>query len=462
MKKIIYLVSMLAFSASFSLSQTVTFGPVNELGNDTIPFIPPVIIPGPGSGPLPSGITCNGTYSLRMDDGSTGNSISHATSVWSNSHTIDLTSSFETKFRIRFGDVNNAADGITFTLHRDPDGLTALENGGGHLGVSNFVSGTTGPWGTGISPSINVEFDIFDNGVGNEDIDTTHVAISYDGELATPMIGPSAIELTDSTWHDVIIKWDVCTDSGLIVRLDGRIIAQLQDDIVNNVFGGNPSGIFFGFTSATQNENTTHDLCFISHEVIHCNCEDIDNPTILLFSPICALGQNCVGVTYTVDQSTTPSIMIDWGDGTVTTGATNTHIYPSGGAYTIRVIAQYHLLSDPMNCCIKTAEKTVRFRRTLDGEKGFPSQGLKSGMIKQSGSAFPNPVNKGESLTLNLPNGETGNISVYHVSGSKIMDVLNPSESKKLEILIPLSMNSGIYLIRFENKEMEPIKFIVE
>lgn len=451
MKKIIYLVSMLAFSASFSLSQTVTFGPVNELRT-------------PGVGALPSTLNCTGSYSLRMDNGIDTN-LNQATSVWSNSHTIDLRSSFETKFRIRFGDVHDAADGITFTLHRDPAGLTVIENGGGHLGVSNwapFVAGTANVWGTGITPSVNVEFDIFDNGVGNEDIDTSHVAISYDGELIDPQVGPSPIGLTDSTWHDVIIKWDVCTDSGLVVRLDGRIIAQLQDDIVNNVFGGNPSGIFFGFTSATANLNTTHDLCFISHEVIHCNCEDIDNPTMLLFSPICALGQNCVGVTYTVDQSTAPSVMIDWGDGTVTLGTDNTHIYANGGSYTIRVIAQYHLLSDPMNCCIKTAEKTVRFRRPLGEDKGFPSKGFKSGMIKQSGSAFPNPVNKGESLTLTLPTGKTGNISVCHISGSKVMDIANPNESKKVEIPVPLTINSGVYVIRFENKEMKSLKFIVE
>jgi PKD repeat protein len=157
--------------------------------------------------------------------------------------------------------------------------------------------------------------------------------------------------------------------------------------------------------------------------------------------------------------------MIDWGDGTVTTGVNNTHIYTNSGTYTIRVIAQYHLLSDPMNCCIKSTTKTVTFRSTSTGGGiGSPtnSGGAKSGLIQKSSNAFPNPIRKGERLTLSLSNGKTGNISIHSITGNKVMDIVNPTDSKTIKLTIPLSLKTGMYLVQFENKEIEPIKFMVD
>jgi len=106
--------------------------------------------------PNPSALNCNGIYGLRMDDGLGGNG-EEATAVWCNSNTIDLNQSFDIEFDIRFGNVGQA-DGMTFTLQRQ--GLNAIAGGGGYLGVTNNWNG-----GGGITPSVNVEFDIFNNGV---------------------------------------------------------------------------------------------------------------------------------------------------------------------------------------------------------------------------------------------------------------------------------------------------------
>ena len=433
MKKTYFVLLILVLSTTTLFSQTFT-APL------TLGF------PNPNN---PIDFGCDGDYSLQLDDGidPPGNR-ADATAIWCNSHTIDLTESFTTVFNIRFADLTEA-DGIVFSIQRE--GLSAINGGGGHLGVADT-------WSTGISPSVNVEFDIWDNGIANTDIAEDHVAISYNSNLSNPEVAPSAISMTNNTWHNVVVNWNSC-DNTLTVTMDGTEIASLTDDLTNSVFGGDPTGIIFGFTSATQNSNTSHDLCFISHRTGPCSCEEIAEPTLDLFSPLCAPEDCCIGASLYSNSTVPYTVVYDWGDGT--TSYDNTHQYTSDGTYTVTAILQYQLLGDPLACCTKTVEQvaTMRCRGELEGKSPRTSIEIIDGATKAT--LYPNPVQKGTILTLELTENKfNGQFSVYSIEGTKIMDISSDSDAV-LTVNIPMDMASGMYFIKSSNDEIEPLKFYV-
>ena len=336
MKKISYLIAVFTLSAMNSFGQTATT------------FIIPTPVGSPGIG-YQSLSGCKGT-GIVLDDGTSTNT-QDASAIWCNSHTIDLSQSFETRFNMRFGNVGiGAADGITFTMQRE--GLGALEAAGtgGRLGVSSN-------WVTGIDNSVIIEFDIFNNSATQGDIAQNHVAISYNGNIQNPIVPASAINLLDNTWHGVRVHWDACA-SQLTVWLDDVAVATLNADLVEDVFGGNSEDVIFGFTSASDNDNTSHQICFVDHTATPCLCEEIPNPTMNLFSPAnCSgpVGTCCIGAEVETNSSVSGSLIFDWGDGQTST--TNTHAYSNSGSFGVTAYVQYHLLSDPSNCCIKEVQE---------------------------------------------------------------------------------------------------------
>ena len=302
-----------------------------------ITFAPPVNVGAPGGGP----INCVGQFGFRMDNGGAGN-IQHATALWSNNTTINLNQAFQATFNIRFGNVGSA-DGITFTMHQDPAGLNAIAGGGGWLGVSNN-------WGAGIAPSVNVEFDIFNNGVGVNDLAGDHAAISYNGNISAPVTAPVGVGLVNNVWHQVVVNWQPCTQT-LTVNLDGNQILTRTDDLINNVFGGNANNILFGFTSATWSNNTTHDVCFINlvQTPVNCCAEVIQSTQ-----------QNCNDFTFSLTSNNVNQNCWVWSvDGTVVgNGPTIMTTLPTGQ----HVICVNYLgtqIANPNNVCCEQVCDTV-------------------------------------------------------------------------------------------------------
>ena len=80
-------------------------------------------------------------------------------------------SEFSTQFQIEFSDSNGFADGLTFVIQNDPDGVNAIGGGGGGLAYSN------------LTPSVAVSFDIWVNG-GCES--ARNISILSDGETCSP------------------------------------------------------------------------------------------------------------------------------------------------------------------------------------------------------------------------------------------------------------------------------------
>ncbi|MCU0346616.1 MAG: gliding motility-associated C-terminal domain-containing protein [Saprospiraceae bacterium] len=174
-------------------------------------------------------------------------------SIW-NETKIDLTNSFQVIMELHLGCTDaNGADGILFGLQ--PVSTSIGQQGEG-LGFQ------------GVSPSIGIEFDTWQNG-NLADPSFDHVAITKNGVLnhaaATNLAGPvqanpSAPNIEDCKWHKLRVNWDAPSQT-LEVWFDCSRRLTYTGDIINEVFGGNPN-VFWGFTAATGGANNLQQVCF--------------------------------------------------------------------------------------------------------------------------------------------------------------------------------------------------------
>jgi len=164
-------------------------------------------------------------------------------SAW-NSVTLNLTQPFNFDVDMFFGYNNNGADGMAFLLQQVS---TSVGTSGGGLGYQ------------GISPSLGVEFDTWQN---SSDPSYDHLAVQKNGDLnhsgannLVPFIGfpPANINIEDGLWHNVIFSWDPITYN-FKVDFDGVTLVNYTNNIVVNIFGNNPN-VYWGFTAATGGAN---------------------------------------------------------------------------------------------------------------------------------------------------------------------------------------------------------------
>jgi hypothetical protein len=172
----------------------------------------------------------------------TKNTTSQSGSVWNN-FKIDLTQNFTIEFDIYMGN-HEGADGIVFAMQ----GLcTSAGTNGSELGFG------------GISNSIGVEFDTYQNG-GWSDPAADHIAIisggSVDHVAATNLDGPVDVSnLEDGIWRSVIVEWiyNDAASQTMRVSFDGTPQLTYTDDIITNYLGGSDE-TFWGFTGSTGAE----------------------------------------------------------------------------------------------------------------------------------------------------------------------------------------------------------------
>lgn len=164
-------------------------------------------------------------------------------------NTIDLTQPFSEEATFFFGCKDgNGADGIVFILATTN---TALGVGGGGLGYQ------------GITPSIAIEYDDYQNG-NYGDPASDHMAVismgSVNHNLSSNFVGPINISnIEDCMDHCFTVSWNPTTLT-LQASLDDNVISY-TGNIVANIFGGNAQ-VYYGFSSGTGSLANLHRVCF--------------------------------------------------------------------------------------------------------------------------------------------------------------------------------------------------------
>ena len=173
-------------------------------------------------------------------------------SVWNNIR-IDLNNSFDFNFDVYLGNNDGGADGIAFVLQPISTSVGSL---GGGMGLS------------GISPSIGVTLDTYQNSSPDNDPFYDHIAIQRNGDLnhitANNLAGPiqassTSTNIEDGVVHKLRVEWNATTKS-FTTYFDGVLRLSIINDFVNTTFGGNPL-VFWGFTGATGGLNNEQRFC---------------------------------------------------------------------------------------------------------------------------------------------------------------------------------------------------------
>lgn len=173
--------------------------------------------------------------------------------VWKDS-VIDLSDDFDLRFSINLGDKDGTgADGMSFVLQQDNDGLGI---GGGSLGYE------------GLNNSLAIEFDTYQNGIfGDPTYD--HIAMLSNGSVyhtaGTALTGVAYIiagtaNAEDGDYHDVQVVWDAASTT-ISVYVDCVFRLSYTGDIVEDIFDGNPE-VYLGFTGATGGLNNDQRVCY--------------------------------------------------------------------------------------------------------------------------------------------------------------------------------------------------------
>ncbi len=171
---------------------------------------------------------------------------------------INLNNSFGMTFAVYLGAATIGGDGMAFVIQSE--GLAAIGGAGEGLGYGNRTMNNA--YAAPISPSVDVEIDTWQNG-GWPIYDPIydHMDVAIDGNLAatypTTPVQASATQtnIKDGREHSFAVSWNAPT-STMTIYFDGSLRITYTNDVINNVFGGNPN-VYFGWTGATGTETNT-------------------------------------------------------------------------------------------------------------------------------------------------------------------------------------------------------------
>lgn len=189
-------------------------------------------------------ISCN-CYLLTPDQNTKSGS------VW-NVNQIDLNNSFDFIFDVFLGYNDVGADGIAFVLQPIS---TVVGSSGGGIGY------------LGISPSLAVEIDTYQNG-NYGDPSADHIAIQANGDVSHNTLNnlaPPVSALTnnanieDGQNHLLRVTWNAGTQT-LEAYFDGTLRVTYTGDIVTTIFSGSPN-VYWGFTGSTGGQRNEQRFC---------------------------------------------------------------------------------------------------------------------------------------------------------------------------------------------------------
>lgn len=198
--------------------------------------------------------------------------------IWNNTQ-INLSNGFDITFHINViegSGIGFSADGLAFVVQRQGIGAIAA-NSGNSLGYANTTTGPPCPGGPhvgGISPSLAVELDFFDNNQANTcipEMANDHIAVVRNGIFTTPITGPVCAFPVCATNIEGANPNTICRRLRVVyvpsnghqlqVYFDGNLRINTNYDMITNVFSGNPMA-WFGVTAASGGLTSTINVCW--------------------------------------------------------------------------------------------------------------------------------------------------------------------------------------------------------
>jgi MYXO-CTERM domain-containing protein len=159
---------------------------------------------------------------------------------------LAATTNFHTHFQFVLTPGGTQADGVTFVVQADPRGDAAVGGNGGGIGYGMSNGGTP------IKPSVEVEFDVFQNAW---DLNANHVGVMVSGDETTHVAqGTPAFQLASSVPIDAWIDYTAATTTlQVFVSNTGgtKPATALVTTAAVNVFSTVGAGAYFGFTGST-------------------------------------------------------------------------------------------------------------------------------------------------------------------------------------------------------------------
>ena len=285
--------------------------------------------------------------------------------------TLDLSQPLRLDFELYLGTKDaTGADGIAFTMHRDPRGYEARGRVGGNLGVGDAAtsSGTESK----ITPAVTVEFDTWQNGdVSDPTYDHTNLFLNGDVDVQTTAPtqikdGEDNVETGDTLQVTLVVR-QVGSEQNLQVWVDGSMRIEYQMNFIDDVFSGN-SDVIAGFTSSTGGSNNDQFVIIkpyfdnFSFEWYDGNSVDDANKRSETDPFLCNLSggdytlqvtdnsTGCISTPYTfnvVDAGLVPDVIVN-GSGTVNNGVCDPAL-ATAGEFTGQITMEFNDGSDPAN-----------------------------------------------------------------------------------------------------------------
>jgi|GEM_PF-1486687 len=158
---------------------------------------------------------------------------------------VDTDTSFATQFEFQLTGGSGGADGFTFILQNDPQGLASLGDKGGGLGYR------------GITQSLGIEFDTYKNA---GDINNNHLALVRDGNVNSAITSVAApFDLNSGDTLNAWVNYDGATDLLEVFLSDTTIkpeTAALSENIDLAAVVGDQA--YLGFGAGTGGLTNNH------------------------------------------------------------------------------------------------------------------------------------------------------------------------------------------------------------
>ncbi|MFP8779267.1 DUF4347 domain-containing protein, partial [Hydrogenophaga sp. RWCD_12] len=153
---------------------------------------------------------------------------------------VSLSTNFSLSFSVYLGSSDAGADGITFVMHDDPAGASALGVMGGGLGAFGIANG------------VAIEFDTYNNGA--MDMVNDHTAM-WDTDAGTVdnmsflVANHDLGNIENGSWNAVVVTWTASTQT-LSYTFNGVSMGSASGLVTAGRFGSGDT-VHFGWTGAT-------------------------------------------------------------------------------------------------------------------------------------------------------------------------------------------------------------------